>query len=124
MTPTESVESFINHWNDSDMDAMFAMCAEDIVWHNMPMAPIEGKTAMRVALGGMMASVKGCDWEILSIASNGNTVLTERIDAFDLESGKRASVRVMGTFELDRSGKITRWRDYFDMAEFQREFAP
>jgi limonene-1,2-epoxide hydrolase len=28
----------------------------------------------------------------------------------------------MGTFELNDAGKIVRWRDYFDSAEFVREF--
>jgi limonene-1,2-epoxide hydrolase len=29
----------------------------------------------------------------------------------------------MGIFEIDAAGKIAKWRDYFDMAEMQREFA-
>jgi limonene-1,2-epoxide hydrolase len=29
----------------------------------------------------------------------------------------------MGSFEIDGDGRITAWRDYFDMGEFQREFA-
>jgi limonene-1,2-epoxide hydrolase len=29
----------------------------------------------------------------------------------------------MGTFEINDAGKIQNWRDYFDMAEMQREFA-
>ncbi|MEO0462464.1 MAG: limonene-1,2-epoxide hydrolase family protein [Pseudomonadota bacterium] len=122
MTPQDTVTDFIRHWNSGDMDAMYAMCAQTIVWHNIPMAPIEGKAAMQAALAGMMAQVEGCQWDLIAIAANGNTVLTERVDAFHLTSGKRAAIRVMGTFELDDDGLIARWRDYFDMAEFQREF--
>jgi limonene-1,2-epoxide hydrolase len=29
----------------------------------------------------------------------------------------------MGTFEIGADGLIIAWRDYFDMLEFQREFA-
>lgn len=29
----------------------------------------------------------------------------------------------MGTFDVGADGRITGWRDYFDMLEFQREFA-
>ena len=29
----------------------------------------------------------------------------------------------MGTFEIGTDGRIAAWRDYFDMLEFQREFA-
>lgn len=124
MTPQATVTAFIGHWNSGDMKAMYALCGEDVVWHNIPMDPIYGKPAMREAVAGFMAGVDSCDWEIHAIAVNGNVVLTERTDAFTLKDGRRAAIRVMGTFELDSGGLITAWRDYFDMAEFAREFAP
>ncbi|MBD2843313.1 nuclear transport factor 2 family protein [Erythrobacter rubeus] len=123
MSPTNTVAAFIGHWNTGDMDAVYALCSEDVVWHNIPMDPIKGKAAMREAVAGFMGDVTGCQWETHSIAANGNTVLTERTDAFTLKDGRTAATRVMGTFELDENGLITAWRDYFDMAEFQREFA-
>ena len=122
MTPAETVETFIAHWNSGDMEAMYALCAEDVTWHNIPMEPITGKEAMRAAIAGFMGPVERCDWEIHRIATNGQVVLTERTDHFDLKDGRRASLPVMGTFEVDAAGKIAAWRDYFDMATFQREF--
>lgn len=122
MTPQETIEAFIAHWNSGDMEAMYALCGEDVIWHNIPMAPIHGKPAMREAVAGFMAEVDACDWQIHAIAANGNAVLTERTDAFTLKNGRRAAIRVMGTFELGADGRITCWRDYFDMAEFAREF--
>lgn len=122
MTPVETVETFVAHWNSGDLEAVYAMCAEDVVWHNMPMEPIEGLAAMREAVAGFMGPVESCDWQMVSIAANGDTVLTERVDAFNLAGGRRAALPVMGTFEIDGDGKIAAWRDYFDMAQFQREF--
>lgn len=123
MNPRETVEAFIAAWNSADKDAIYAFCAPDIEWLNMPMEPIVGVDAMRVATEQFLQGVDRCEWEIRSIAANANTVLTERVDAFVLASGKRAAIRVMGTFEINAAGKIASWRDYFDMAEFQREFA-
>lgn len=123
MSHMETVTAFIGHWNSGDMEAMYALCAEDVTWHNIPMDPIPGKAAMREAVAGFMLNVESCDWQTHFIAENGNAVLTERTDAFQLKDGRRAAIRVMGTFELDEEGLISRWRDYFDMAEFQREFA-
>ena len=122
MTPTETVEAFIAHWNAGDMEAMYGMCTEDVAWHNIPMEPIRGIAAMREAVDGFMGPVESCEWEIHSIAANGQTVLTERVDAFQLKNGGRAALPVMGTFEIDAEGKIAQWRDYFDMGQFQREF--
>jgi limonene-1,2-epoxide hydrolase len=123
MTPQQTVEAFIGHWNACDIDAMLALCAEGIVYHNVPMEPIHGTTAMRAMVEGFLADVAQCDWVVHAIAANGNTVLTERTDGFTFKDGRRAAVRVMGTFEIGADGRITAWRDYFDMLEFQREFA-
>ena len=123
MTPRETVEAFVSHWNSGDFEAMYAMCSENVVWHNIPMEPIKGLSAMREAVAGFMGPVQSCEWEIHSIAANGNKVLTERTDAFLLQSGKRAELPVMGTFEIDDQGKIAQWRDYFDMGQFQSEFS-
>ncbi len=123
MTPQETVEAFIGHWNACDIDAMLALCADDIVYHNVPMEPIHGTAAMREMVEGFLANIAACDWEVHAIATNGNVVLTERTDGFTFKDGRRAAIRVMGTFELGAGGLITAWRDYFDMLEFQREFA-
>ncbi|HEX5644533.1 MAG TPA: limonene-1,2-epoxide hydrolase family protein [Erythrobacter sp.] len=122
MTPIETVTAFIGHWNSGELEAMYAMCAEDVTWHNIPMDPIVGVAAMRAAVAGFMGPVDRCEWEVHAIAANGNTVLTERTDAFILKDGRRAALPVMGTFELGTAGRIKAWRDYFDMGQFQREF--
>ncbi|MFN3990928.1 MAG: nuclear transport factor 2 family protein [Erythrobacter sp.] len=124
MTPQQTVEAFIGHWNACDVDAMMALCAPDIVYHNIPMEPVRGTAAMRAMVEGFLANIAACDWVTHAIAANGNTVLTERTDGFTFKDGRRAAIRVMGTFVLDDAGLIAQWRDYFDMAEFQREFAP
>lgn len=123
MTPQQTVEAFIGHWNSCDIEAILALCAEGIVYHNIPMEPIHGTAAMRGMVEGFLANIASCDWQTHAIVANGNTVLTERTDAFNFKDGRRAAVRVMGTFELDENGQIAAWRDYFDMAEMQREFA-
>ncbi len=123
MTPQSTVEAFIRHWNSNDMEAMYALCRDDVLWHNIPMDPIRGKPAMREAIDGFMAGVDSCDWQIHAIAANGALVLTERTDGFLLKNGRRAAIRTMGAFELDTDGLIAVWRDYFDMAELTREFA-
>lgn len=122
MTPIETVTAFVGHWNSGDMEAMYALCTEDVMWHNVPMEPTHGKPAMRAAVEGFMAGVAACDWQIHAIAANGSIVLTERTDGFTLKNGRHAAIRVMGTFELTQDGLVAAWRDYFDMGEFQREF--
>ena len=68
---------------------------------------------------------------MLDIAIKGGTVVTE-LGSFTadvgIEGDKIALVARNGGLgaarrEINAEGKITHWRDYFDLAEFQREFA-
>ncbi len=121
MTPQQTVEVFITAWNTGDMAGAFGLMADDIVWHNIPMEPAVGIAGCQ-ALMGTFPPIEGTEWITHNIAANGNVVLTERTDKF-LIAGTWRAIRVMGTFEVNAEGKIAQWRDYFDMAEFQREFA-
>ena len=58
------------------------------------------------------------EFETLHIAANGNVVLTERIDSFFFPGNTHRPARSSGTFEVNDDGKITHWRDYFDMNQF------
>ncbi len=56
---------------------------------------------------------------MLNIAAAGSVVLTERLDRFVM-GGKTVELPVAGVFEVS-DGKITAWRDYFDMATWTRQ---
>lgn len=120
MTPTQVVTAFIDAWNRMDFDAVEALMAEDIFYHNIPMDPIRGRAAAGAFARSMDAT--SIDWEVLAIAENGDRVLTERVDHFELAGGKKLSIPVMGTFEVE-DGKIRAWRDYFDLATFTKQMA-
>jgi limonene-1,2-epoxide hydrolase len=87
----------------------------------MPGPPVSGSAAIRNVIESFVAPAQEIDWENLAVAETGNKVLTERIDRFVI-AGKRVELPVMGTFEFV-GGKISAWRDYFDMATWQRQMA-
>ena len=49
------------------------------------------------------------------------TVLTERSDIFILNDGRRTECRVMGAFTVNDDNLIVHWRDYFDLADWNRQ---
>ena len=120
MSNTAIVEAFVDAWNRMDWDAVVAALDEQVVYHNIPMQPIHGRTEAEKFIRGMQP--KEVDWSILAIAEAGNQVLTERVDNFVMGDGKRVSLPVMGVFELEE-GRITAWRDYFDLASFTSQLA-
>jgi limonene-1,2-epoxide hydrolase len=110
LNPEQTVIDFVEAWNRMDFDHVYALMAEDIVYHNMPYAPIIGVAAARAFFESW--PVEAIDWTIVNIATNGKIVLTERIDRFLRNEGE-LSIPVMGTFQVEQ-GLITHWRDYFD----------
>ena len=117
---SDIVMSFIDAWNRCDWDGIEALFTDDVVYHNIPMEPANGKAEAMAIIRGMQP--KSVDWEVLNIAENGNVVLTERVDNFVMANDKELSLPVMGTMEI-RDGKICAWRDYFDLASFTGQMA-
>ena len=120
-TNIDLIRRFCAAWNTIDIPAILDFFADDCVYHNMPIQPIQGKDAIKGVIEQFTAPFERCDWEIRHIAANGDVVLTERIDRF-IGADKTIELPVMGVFEL-RDGKIAAWRDYFDLAAWTRQMA-
>jgi len=114
--PMETVTRFCQAWKDVDLDAIVAFFAEDAVYHNIPLAPVTGRDAIRDTIAGFTGGVESIEFEVLHIAAAGNVVLTERVDRF-VTPDRTMALPVMGTFEVV-DGLITAWRDYFDLNQF------
>ncbi len=94
--------------------------SDDIVYHNIPMEPAEGIEATMAVIDMFVGMCESMEFEVHHLASDGSTVLTERTDIFTI-NGKTAPLPVMGAFHVS-DGKITAWRDYFDMAQVSAIF--
>jgi limonene-1,2-epoxide hydrolase len=116
-TAIRIVRDFCAAWDRMDQNAIIAALSDDIFYHNIPMAPVEGIAAFKAFLTGFVVSA--AEFEIHHIAGTGNVVLTERTDRFVI-AGKPLIIRVMGVFVI-RDGKISEWRDYFDLAQFSSQ---
>jgi limonene-1,2-epoxide hydrolase len=120
MSNSSTVTAFVAAWNRKDLEAIMAAFAEDAVYHNIPMDPTKGKPAIRAYIEKALARYDAVDWITHHQAeSPDGTVLNERSDDF-IFNGRRISVPVMGVFEF-RGGRISAWRDYFDLGQFQRQ---
>jgi limonene-1,2-epoxide hydrolase len=108
------VTDFCQAWSRMNIEEILGFMTEDAVYHNIPMPPAKGKTAIRAAVAGFLKMADGIEFKILHTASAGNLVMNERVDSFQFKGGKTGSVPVAGVFEVS-GGKISAWRDYFDM---------
>ncbi len=117
MSETEEkvVRNFLELWSTRDADAMADLFAEDSIYDNVPQKkPKHGREAVREWLQMLFEHhLTRIDVEVLNMASNGEWVLTERID--DHIAGERhMPLPVMNAARVV-NGKIVMWRDYFDM---------
>jgi len=108
------VEAFFEALRVQDLPRAFDLMADDIVYQNFPLPADHGKPAVMRTMKAFGWFVQGFDVQMRNIAAKDGVVLTERVDIL---SGRLLYVDlpVCGTFEL-RDGKITLWRDYFDIA--------
>ena len=122
MNPTQIVTDFCNAVPRRNVEELVGFFSADAVYHNIPIAPVKGRDAIAATLRGFLDPSTEAEFEVLAIAGEGRTVLTERIDRFTI-NGKQIALPVMGTFEIDAQGKISAWRDYFDLAQFTKQMS-
>ena len=122
MSNTEIVQRFIDTWASRDLDSILGFFTEDARYHNIPMEPLNGIAEIRAALAGFVGMATEIEWITHHISESASgVVLTERNDRF-LVNGVWVDLPVMGTFELT-GGKISGWRDYFDIKMFEAAMA-
>jgi limonene-1,2-epoxide hydrolase len=113
--PIAVVETFLAKLEAGDHDGALALLADDVVYENVPFPPARGKAATERTLRTFLKLFDTFRVTTHNIAANGDVVLTERTDVL---SGPifHIDIWVCGTFEI-RDGKITVWRDRFDLVE-------
>jgi len=110
------VREFVAAWSNLNTDELVAYFTEDGVYHNMPAQPVSGHDNLRNFISGFLRDWEKTDWEILNLLAGGDIVMVERIDR-TVAAGKTVELPCFGIFEM-KEGKITVWRDYFDMSTY------
>ena len=122
MTHAEKVLAFIAAWEARDVDGILEMMTLDARYLNVGLPEAVGHDAIRAFIAPFLAGASKVAWAVHHIAETpGGVVMTERTDVFEM-GPKTVSIPVMGVFEFD-GGKISAWRDYFDVPDFQKQLA-
>jgi limonene-1,2-epoxide hydrolase len=111
-------QDFIKAWTDMNIDKLMEFFTDDAVYTNIPMdPPNKGKQAIRTFIEGFMGMASEMEFIVHNqIEGPDGVVMNERTDRLCLND-KWVELPVMGVFEFT-DGKISAWRDYFDMAKF------
>ena len=98
------------------------MLADDVVWETVGLPPRVGLAAASDYLDVLRArtGMSYCDVELITLASDGDTVMTERIDTMKRSDGSTiVAFRIVGVTVL-RGDHIVRYTDYCDLSGVAR----
>jgi limonene-1,2-epoxide hydrolase len=111
--PAEVVRSFLLALQAGELDEALDKLADDVVYINVTLPTIRGRSGVERVFRPLIERFGGgFRVHFHTIASDGETVLTERTD--ELIFGRvQQRIWVYGRFEV-ADGRITLWRDSFD----------
>jgi limonene-1,2-epoxide hydrolase len=121
------VASFLEAWGDGlterpDTEAIGRALSEDVRWQLwLPGGPtLCGKAAVLADIERQLRFATHMRCSVITMTSDARTVVTERLDTF--RSGDRVIQHSLcAVFEIDDDGKIAAWREYFDVADLDRQ---
>ena len=118
MTPLETVRAFLAAAERKDFDAAVQFVTPDCEYTNLPMGTVRGPQGIRQTLEPFFAPIEVNEFKVLRVAADGPVVFVERLDRHRAPQGWW-ELPVTGVFEV-HGGRITVWREYFDMLTMQK----
>jgi limonene-1,2-epoxide hydrolase len=119
--PQAVTEAFLDALAQNDLDRAIGYLAEDVHYVNVGFPAIDGAAKVRRAFQGLTRPQVGFEVYLHAISADGVVVLTERTDVITV--GRcRVQFWVMGRFDV-HDGRITLWRDGFDLGDVLRGVA-
>ena len=122
MDAESTVNEFIKRVVAGDLAAAGELVADDLEYDNVPIGKNIGRDTMVSFLGAMMKGVEEVMFETHRQTCTGNVVMNERTDKFRM-GDTWIALPVAGVFEVGDDGRITLWRDYFDVKMYSDQVA-
>ena len=117
-TPEQIVTQFLHALETQDHDQIAALLAPNLHYTNVSLPTLKGGQKVANLFEVLLRRGTGFQVKVHSIATNGNTVMTERTDVINVGS-LHVGFWVCGTFQVE-NGRIVLWRDYFDWWDISR----
>jgi limonene-1,2-epoxide hydrolase len=122
----EFIRDFLDAWGDGESDPdserILEAFAEDAEWQLwIPGGPtLKGREAIGKDIKRQLSFCNKMKCGLVSITSSDDQVMTERHDTF-VAGDVTVDHYLMAIYDLDADGKISRWREYFDINDVDRQ---
>lgn len=117
-TPEQVVTDFLQALEAKDHDKIAALLAPDLQYTNVSLPTMMGGQRVANLFELLLRKGTGFSVKMHGLASNGDTVMTERTDILRVGT-LHVAFWVCGTFQV-QNGQIVLWRDYFDWLDISR----
>lgn len=119
--PAHVVRQFMKLMEPLNYDEALKLVSEDIAYSNPPpLGTVRGPAGIRAVLEPFFSPTLENEFKIVREAVSGHIVFLERLDRHRL-ADKWVELPVTGVFEV-HDGRITYWRDYFDVATIMQHW--
>ena len=119
-TASEVVTALIRACEQRDLDAVAALVTDDIEYDNVPIGKVYGPEGVRSVLsGGVTQAASEVEWVVHRQVASGSIVMNERTDRF-LVDGRWIEIPIAAVFEVT-DGRVSLWRDYFDLESYRKQ---
>jgi limonene-1,2-epoxide hydrolase len=116
----DTVDAMMAAMAVKDYDTACRYIADSCEYTNIPMMTVTGPEGARALLEPFFAPTLENEFIVLRAAEVGNLLFLERLDRHRL-ADKWVELPVNGVFEVV-DGKVTVWRDYFDLATIMQHW--
>ena len=107
------VRELCEAFSRTDVDELLTYFMPEAVYEKVPVGRFAGHEEIRGTLDVFFGPGVEVEFEILHLVATDEIVCVERIVHFKTPTNS-ISLPAMAIFEVDPSGKIRAWRDYFD----------
>jgi limonene-1,2-epoxide hydrolase len=115
----DTIRAYYAAWVADDLDAVLAMCTEDVVAVNVPIGPLNGKVEVRGFFAKFGRGMSARRYDVLRIVESGDVAMVEGVEHY-VRGGRQVSLPYMSTFQF-AGALICGWRDYFDVQTVLRQ---
>ena len=115
----DTIRAYYAAWVRDDLEAVLALCTDDVVAVNVPIGPVAGKTAVRGFLTRFGEGMSAKRYDVHRILVSGDSAVVEGVESYQ-KGDRQVRLPYMSTF-LFSGEKISEWRDYFDLHTVLRQ---
>ncbi len=119
-SPESQVRRYFDAWSDPKVDELSSFFSKDATWVDGPQGVRRGADVIGAEITTQLEAVGGITVEIVTMVCEGRTVMVEQVSRARV-GDSLISAAVMAVFEFDADGRITQWREAYDLSSMMNQ---